>query len=1092
MQRKSESPRTLEDHFQHSGCPHSLKSDNAKEFKSVKFLNALRQAQVDPLYTEPHHPNQNIAELRGGRIKHIVQHILLLTGAPREYWCYCLEFVAFVRARTARRSLGNRTAFEREFGWIPDISKCRFSFWQPIWFYTPRGAFPSQRMSKGRFLGFSLDSGDAFTYIIVTEPDDENEARQVFTRSVIRPRYIREDAPVVVRSGNKFEIFKKDERTVLLALRDPEVPPSLSGFVQPQLPTIQEEPQPLDSVEEYERSIEEVYGPPPSKRLRIDPESPARFRLDPVDNQPLLDDVDSRFVTQTVETIPPIAHQELAPVLELEPPHFTEADPTADPADVPPRDSLPTVTQEEQDANDSDNDSVHSADADLDQDHVTADSVDTHLHNLAGDVDDEVELFDSIVGHEFRDGKLFLQVLWKTNEMSWVSFLDCKEDLPYETAQYIVSNVRGGPPGTTFSSGSHNRWARTFMKKTNRVLRRFLRYHGYSKPMVETQVFRYPHEDEAYTLRYTRVQPKSTSRRILRRTKPGRLRRPLEVKFGIKIPRNVKEALALDAESGTTHWRDAMTKEIASLVAMNCFTFHPPGYKPGPNSQKAPLRMIFEVKQDGRRKGRLVCGGHLVDPRGISTKSTVVKGISVRLLDLIAHRDNLTTLHGDVGNAFITANCLEEVHAIAGPEFGEEREGAIMTINKALYGLRSSSRAYRETFAAFLRQIGFNASRYDRDVWMRLREEKDGYDYLCTHVDDFKVVARDPQRWVNAIAGAFQLKCAGTPDYYLGMNYTFDEEERCWLTGTKTYVEECIRRIEGLLPPGRILCTHNTPAPSEGQASHPETDRSDLLDDAGKRQYQMLVGMAQWAVTIGRVDIAFATSSLSRFSAAPRETHLEIAFHLFGYLKKFPDKRLPIDSRPLLIQTEKNMEKGHFAADFLKEYPDAREDRDPKEPDAYGQPLQTSVFFDANLAHDLATRRSITGILVFVGSTLVSWTSKRQGCIASSTYCAEFIAMRAAVEEAISIRFMLRSLGVPVEEPTNLIGDNLGVIQNASIPDSDIKKKHVAISYHTVREAVAAKIVKPIWCDTRQNWADICTKALGTIAFVNILRRVML
>jgi len=87
---------------------------------------------------------------------------------------------------------------------------------------------------------------------------------------------------------------------------------------------------------------------------------------------------------------------------------------------------------------------------------------------------------------------------------------------------------------------------------------------------------------------------------------------------------------------------------------------------------------------------------------------------------------------------------------------------------------------------------------------------------------------------------------------------------------------------------------------------------------------------------------------------------------------------------------------------------------------------------------------------------------------------------------------MLRCLGIPVKDPTNLIGDNLGVIQNASIPDTDIKKKHVAISYHCVREAVAAQIVTPIWCDTTQNWSDICTKALGPIPFSRIVREQML
>ena len=67
------------------------------------------------------------------------------------------------------------------------------------------------------------------------------------------------------------------------------------------------------------------------------------------------------------------------------------------------------------------------------------------------------------------------------------------------------------------------------------------------------------------------------------------------------------------------------------------------------------------MKQDGRHKGRLVVDGHLVAlMESISSRSTVVKRISVRLLDLIAHRDNLKSLCGDIGNAFITAPRLEK------------------------------------------------------------------------------------------------------------------------------------------------------------------------------------------------------------------------------------------------------------------------------------------------------------------------------------------------------------------------------------------------------------------------------------------------
>ena len=104
--------------------------------------------------------------------------------------------------------------------------------------------------------------------------------------------------------------------------------------------------------------------------------------------------------------------------------------------------------------------------------------------------------------------------------------------------------------------------------------------------------------------------------------------------------------------------------------------------------------MIFEVKLCGSRKARYMAGGHVVDCSGISTRSTVVKGISSRLIDLIAHRDELKTLCADVSNAFITAPCLEKVYARAGEEFGEKSE-CLMIIKKALYGLKSSSRAFR-------------------------------------------------------------------------------------------------------------------------------------------------------------------------------------------------------------------------------------------------------------------------------------------------------------------------------------------------------------------------------------------------------------
>ncbi len=81
-----------------------------------------------------------------------------------------------------------------------------------------------------------------------------------------------------------------------------------------------------------------------------------------------------------------------------------------------------------------------------------------------------------------------------------------------------------------------------------------------------------------------------------------------------------------------------------------------------------------------------------------------------------------------------------------------------------------------------------------------------------------------------------------------------------------------------------------TPLPPKG--CHPELDNSDLLLNMGIQKYPKLIGMAQWACTIGWLDIAFAVLSLSQFLAAPCEHHLVLGLHLFGYLKKNPNRQI--------------------------------------------------------------------------------------------------------------------------------------------------------------------------------------------------------
>ena len=75
-------------------------------------------------------------------------------------------------------------------------------------------------------------------------------------------------------------------------------------------------------------------------------------------------------------------------------------------------------------------------------------------------------------------------------------------------------------------------------------------------------------------------------------------------------------------------------------------------------------------------------------------------------------------------------------------------------------------------------------------------------------------------------------------------------------------------------------------------------------------------------------------------------------------------------------------------------------------PPPRGRPLQATFLVDSNHAHDRKTRRPITGIVGFVGSTPMLWSSKRQGSIASSTYVADFMTLYQGTEECINNHYV--------------------------------------------------------------------------------------
>jgi hypothetical protein len=164
--------------------------------------------------------------------------------------------------------------------------------------------------------------------------------------------------------------------------------------------------------------------------------------------------------------------------------------------------------------------------------------------------------------------------------------------------------------------------------------------------------------------------------------------------------------------------------------------------------------------------------------------------------------------------------------------------------------------------------------------------------------------------------------------------------------------------------------------------------------------------------------------------------------------------------------------------DWTEFYGDVEEEMPPRMPEPLGVPVNISVFVYANHAGKIVTRRLHTGILIYIQNTPILWHSRRQNTIETSTFGSEFITLRNAHDIVVSLRYKLRMFGIPLAGAAHVFCDNQGVVKNASILESVLTKKHNAVNYHAVREAVAARIMQVAKEDGQTNLAGLFTKCL--------------
>ena len=399
------------------------------------------------------------------------------------------------------------------------------------------------------------------------------------------------------------------------------------------------------------------------------------------------------------------------------------------------------------------------------------------------------------------------------------------------------------------------------------------------------------------------------------------------------------------------------------------------------------------------------------------------------LLARVAHHD--MELHQmDIKTAFLNGQLEEEVYVEQPPGYAGGGARKVCRLHRALYGLKQAPRAWHKRLSEELNSLGFTASSADAGLYTKLDVEAGGVLVIViVYVDDM-LIAADSMKAVNAfkatITAAFDAHDLGEAAHFLGMAITRDRRARTIKLDQKTMAAQLVSKygLDDGKPRGVPLSKSIELSRDTGEAL-----------DKDVYTYTNLVGSMLYMSVCTRPDIAQAVGALSKFMAAPTTTHWQAATGVLRYLA---------GSKCFGI--------------------------------TYGASAETIVgYTDADYAGDVDTRRSTTGFVFILFGGAVSWSSKRQATVAASTTEAEYIAMAAAVREALWLRQLLKDLAMVVDT-VDIFADNQGAIKLVKNPVVSNRSKHIDVVYHFARERVARKDVKIAYVKTNDMLADMLTK----------------
>lgn len=280
----------------------------------------------------------------------------------------------------------------------------------------------------------------------------------------------------------------------------------------------------------------------------------------------------------------------------------------------------------------------------------------------------------------------------------------------------------------------------------------------------------------------------------------------------------------------------------------------------------------------------------------------------------------------------------------------------------------------------------------------------------------------------------FSLKDLGQLHYFLGIEVQRNSSG-LYLKQSK-YIRDLLKRFN---------FEKVTACPTPMVSGRQFTIEGEPMKDA--TLFRQAMGALQYLTNI-RPDIAFFVNKLSQYMSSPTMEHWQCIKRIFRYLQGTIDHCLHI--KP-------------------------------------STGLDITWFSDADWATSINDRKSIAGHCVFLGETLVSWSSRKQKVVSRSSTESEYRALADLAAEITWTCSLMQELKLPQLRNPILWCDNLSAKALASNPVMHARTKHIEIDVHYIRDKVLQNEVTIAYVPSADQVADCLTKALTHSRF-NLLR----